>query len=205
MFILFAVKYGRRPIYLASTATQMAMSIWLACMQTTTDLMLTNIFSNMVGALAEVMVQMPVADTYFVHQRGLMNSIYAFMMNTGTCLGPVAAGYVTVSQGWRWAWWWIDLFFGVRLLGFFFLYEETKFLPVTTGDPIATTPDRAAAAQTLPEKPNLESMLTAVSIDTSIPEKTYRQKLSLWSTSPTSLSELTRHIYQPVAFFLLTF
>ncbi|KAJ5723944.1 major facilitator superfamily domain-containing protein [Penicillium malachiteum] len=90
--IPFALAFGRRPVYLVSAAAQFTICIWSAKMQTVTDLMLVNILSCFFGALSEVIVQMTVADVYFVHQRGLMNSIYVWFMNGGANLAPLAAG-----------------------------------------------------------------------------------------------------------------
>ena len=104
LLIPFALKYGRRPIYIASTALQFAVSIWSARLYTIADIMLINAFSCLLGALAEVIVQMTVADVFFVHQRGMMNNIYVWSQNCGAYLAPLAAGYITVSQGWRWVW-----------------------------------------------------------------------------------------------------
>lgn len=102
LLIPFALKYGRRPIYIFSTAAQLGICVWSARIETVADIMLVNAFSCGVGALAEVIVQMTIADMYFVHERGRMNQIYVWMVNTGASLAPVAAGYITVSQGWRW-------------------------------------------------------------------------------------------------------
>lgn len=208
LFVGFALKYGRRSIYLASTAVQLAMSAWFAKMETVADMMLVNVFSNMVGALAEVMVQMTVADVYFVHQRGLMNSIYVLMMTAGASLAPLAAGYVTVSQGWRWVWWWHVILFGAGFLAFLFLYEETKF----SGVPVLNAHDNSQGETTQhTDKGDVENVediskpaaqLTTISTDPSIPKKTYWEKLALWSTSPSSFSQLARHVYEP---FLILF
>lgn len=104
MLIPFALKYGRRPIYIVSIALQFGISIWSAKIQTVADIMLVNAFSCLLGALAEVICNMTIADVYFVHQRGKMNSIYVWFMSMGGSMAPVAAGYITTSQGWRWVW-----------------------------------------------------------------------------------------------------
>jgi MFS family permease len=127
ILIPFALKYGRRPVYVLSTTVQCGICVWFARMQTVTDLMLTNILSCVVGALAEVLVQMIAADVYFVHQRGLMNSVYVWFMTVGTTLPPLAGGYIVTSQGWRWVWWWMVILMGAGLIAFTFLYKEMKF------------------------------------------------------------------------------
>lgn len=61
IFIPFALKFGRRPMYLFSLIGQMGVMIWSAKMQSPADLILTNLFNCLLGALAEVIVQMTVA------------------------------------------------------------------------------------------------------------------------------------------------
>jgi MFS family permease len=52
----FALKYGRRPVYIVTTILQFAVSIWSAKMETVADIMLVNAFGCGLGALAEVIV-----------------------------------------------------------------------------------------------------------------------------------------------------
>jgi MFS family permease len=51
LLIPFALKYGRRPVYIFSTLVQFAMYVWSAKLETVADLMLVNAFSCGVGAL----------------------------------------------------------------------------------------------------------------------------------------------------------
>lgn len=93
LLIPFALKYGRRPIYIVSTAVQLGVSVWSARIETVADIMLVNAFGCGIGALAEVICNMTIADVYFIHQRGRMTSIYVWMQNVGGTMAPVAAGY----------------------------------------------------------------------------------------------------------------
>ncbi|KAK3068985.1 hypothetical protein LTR53_013030 [Teratosphaeriaceae sp. CCFEE 6253] len=102
MLIPFALKYGSRPVYVFSSIAQFAISIWAARTQTAGDWWGVNSVQCWLGALAEVLVQMTISDVFFVHQRGLMNSIYIWTANVGSNLAIVAAGFITVDQGWRW-------------------------------------------------------------------------------------------------------
>lgn len=217
LLIPFALKFGRRPVYVFSTAIQFALTVWSARLQTVADLMLVNLFSCLVGSLAEVIVQMTVADMFFVYQRGTMNSLYYWSTRIGAQLAPLAAGYVTLSQGWRWVWWWIAIFFGVNLVAFLFAYEETRFVApridgIAMGQGISLDegPVKEAKndkARSLRSVKDVEtqtiagSPVTAVTTDPGIPLKTYRQRLALWSSSPGSLGSFFRHSYQ--AFMVL--
>lgn len=216
MLIPFALKYGLRPIYVLSSAAQMAIMIWAARTVTAGDWWGVNALQCWVGSLAETMVQMTVADVFFVHQRGLMNSIYIWSSNFGSSLAPVAAGFVTASMGWRWVWWWMAIFFGVVLVAFIFGFEESKFdwtAAVIHGVPPpvdgASTksdaeiqpdekqpesdPEKEAASNVM----SGEGPLTAIQIDPSLPRKTYLQRLSLATTTPGPFMLFARHAYQP--------
>lgn len=127
MLMPFALKYGLRPVYVLSCAAQLGVMVWAARTRTAADWWGVNAVQCWLGSLGECMVQMTVTDVFFVHQRGLMNSVYVWSASFGGSLAPVAAGFVTASQGWRWVWWWCAILFaletGVMILGF----EESKF------------------------------------------------------------------------------
>jgi MFS family permease len=114
-------------VYIVSTIVQIVATVWQAKMQTTGDLMGTNILSGVAGAISESIVQMTISDLFFVHQRATMNAIYLLMVDVGSFLAPVAAGYAANTQGWRWIWWWTAIFLGVTLVLIVFFYEETKY------------------------------------------------------------------------------
>lgn len=85
--IPLAAKYGRRPVYVGSSIINLGMAIWLAKAETYLDLMLSNLICGFTGSVSEVLVQLTVEDMFFVHQRGLANSIYLLASNAGvSCL-----------------------------------------------------------------------------------------------------------------------
>lgn len=216
MLIPFALKYGLRPIYILSSAAQMAIMIWAAKTQTAGDWWGVNALQCWVGSLAETMIQMTVADVFFVHQRGLMNSIYIWASNFGSSLAPVAAGFVTTSQGWRWVWWYMSIFFGLVLVALIFGFEESKFdwtKTVLVGRPAASDeslshaksndqekkapladPEKQAQAE---QRTAEASEVASVFISSDIPRKTYWQMLGLTTTTPGPWQIFVRHAYQP--------
>lgn len=102
LLIPFALKYGRRVVYLVSIVVSFATCIWQARMRTGGDLLGANLLSGLAGATSETICQMTIADVFFVHQRGAANAVYLFMVNAGSFLALIPAGYVAESQGWRW-------------------------------------------------------------------------------------------------------
>ncbi|KAJ5908199.1 hypothetical protein N7495_000881 [Penicillium taxi] len=194
VLVPFALKFGRRPVYILSLASLCGLSAWSAKMQNAADLMLVNILSSIVGSLAEVIVQMTVTDVYFVHERGLMNTLYFWFMTTGANLSTLVGGYITLSQGWRWVWWWMTILLGAGLVAFVFLYEETMFIRSIDGTGKENIETLTSPRDSLPTG---QTTTGTAHIDYTIPKKTYCQKLELWSNSPISFDQLFKHIYQP--------
>jgi MFS family permease len=216
LFIPFVHKYGRRSLYLLSSVLQLASVIWLAKSNTFGDLMGSNLMSGLGGAISETVVQITIADVFFVHQHGTMNGWYLIFTSIGAFLGPVASGYVVKSQGWRWIWWWCVIFMALNLILVLFFFEESKYIPVINGHSASRvtalaetnllSEDRKDGGVEEPTKVDGDENQntlerTSTTIDTTMPRKTYRQRLALVTTSEGSI---THHFYQP-AVVLFTF
>lgn len=155
VFIPFAKKYGRRSTYMVSTLLVTAAVWWSAFMRTPAEVILTNVLMGLAGATNETAVQMSVRihwgrgsdvfraadpppvqirDMFFLHQRGSANGLYLIAVTAGSFLTPMAAGAQAFSSGWRSSYLtlagWMT---GLSLL-FILSFEETKFVPGTTGD-----------------------------------------------------------------------
>ncbi|KAF2105947.1 major facilitator superfamily domain-containing protein [Lophiotrema nucula] len=211
LFIPFALKFGRRPIYILSIAALLAISIWSAEITSVVDLILVNALGFLVASLSEVLVQLTVADVFFIHQRGRMNTAYIWITYLGGNLGPLIAGYVTDSQGWRWTWRWCAIFFGITLIVFTFGYEETKFNRTVAMSDTPTASSANSESQALIDESASDSgslqwnrwetedtIRRRMHIDYSIPRKSYRERLSMTTTSPGALEVFFRHSYQPI-------
>ncbi|KAJ4112254.1 hypothetical protein NW765_015323 [Fusarium oxysporum] len=207
MLVPFALKFGRRPLYLFSSLVQIGVGIWSAKIQNVPDLLLVNAINNIFGALAEVIVQMTIADVFFIHQRGTLNSIYIWFWQISVSLGPFIAGYITTGQGWRWVWWWNAILFGAFFILVCFCYEETKYC--TEGSLAPAQPDVEDDSKSAADRPWPASVAVeegsqhnpyAVRANYNIPKKTYWQRLALTTTSSSSggLRTLLGHMYQPI-------
>ncbi|KAJ5629940.1 hypothetical protein N7528_003597 [Penicillium herquei] len=205
-FIPLVHKYGRRPVYIFSVALQFVSCIWQAEVYTVGNFMGANLISGLGGAISEIIVQITVADLFFVHQHATMNGWFVIFQSAGAFLGPVASGYIVDSQGWRWTWWWCVIFFGVTLVCVLFFFEESKYVPVLDGQAVVVQPQVTQAASPRDKKDNVQAdddgeistpgvVSTQVMINPNIPLKTYRERMA-WIT-PTSESMLP-HFWQPI-------
>lgn len=203
-FIPLVHKYGRRPMYLFSTALQLASCIWQAQTFSVGSFIGANLISGLGGAISEVIAQITVADMFFVHQHATMNEWFVIFQSAGAFLGPVASGYIVDSQGWRWIWWWCVIFFAITLICVIFLFEESKFVPVLNGQSlVSTTPAQAIdisedskAKSTIDHEATTEQTpASRVGTNLEIKPKTYFERMAL--VTPTNES-LLPHFWQPI-------
>ncbi|KAJ6784422.1 hypothetical protein PWT90_07059 [Aphanocladium album] len=183
LFIPLMDKLGRRPLYMLSSTLQLGACVWLARTQTVVDLWLANLLAGLGGAVCETIVQVTISDVFFVHEHASMNAYYMFFTCMGAYLGPVAAGYVVESQGWRWIWWWCVILFGVQLVLIMFCFEESKYSATILDAQLAPgdAENKDAAATTGFEKTISQGMDRTLShrfIDRDIPAKPYRERMA---------------------------
>lgn len=210
-FIPFVHKYGRRPLYIISVTIQFASCIWQAKVNSGGSLIGANVLSGLGGAISETVVQITIADVFFVHQHATMNGWYLVFTSIGAFLGPVASGYQVASMGWRWIWWWCVIFIGINLVAVIFFFEESKFIPTLVGRQATTVTQSARRAslegdehgKTLDGKTTETATAerTVSHIDPTIAPRTYRQRMA-WTTKTDG--PITQHFWQPVV-ILFTF
>ncbi|KAI8650814.1 MFS domain-containing protein [Fusarium keratoplasticum] len=204
LFIPFAYKYGRRPVYLFSALLQFVGCIWFATTKNIGDSYGSNLISGLGGAISETIAQMTIADLFFVHDHASMNGWYLFSTFTGAYLGPVASGYIVESQGWRWMWWWCVILFGINLVLILLFFEETKFTRVLTGshEVASDQGERNESTETSRDKQaQLQQVSSAVQLESPPRKKSYRERLA-WVTKTDG--SMLHDFYQPVV-VLFTF
>ncbi|KHN95286.1 Major facilitator superfamily domain, general substrate transporter [Metarhizium album ARSEF 1941] len=200
VFVPLVHKYGRRPFYILSTAIQVAASIWAARTQNRVDLWVSNLLAGLGGSISESIVQITIADLFFVHHHAAMNGCYLFVVASGAFLGPVAAGYVVQNQGWRWMWWWCTILLGTGLVVILLFFEESKYLPAIEGhcqpslpatlhgEPGQNQPE-IAPHEVIPASPQkdkgrpVERTKSNVVLDAAIPMMPLRERLALFTRS----------------------
>ncbi|KAE8361511.1 major facilitator superfamily domain-containing protein [Aspergillus caelatus] len=126
----------------------------------------------------EAVVVITIVDLFFVHQHARMNGIFLFMQSLGSTGGPIAAGYIVVSMGWRWMWWMIAIFLGVNLILVLFFFEESKYIPLV----------KIAEPSTL-------RVATRSTVDVRRSRKSIRQRLAFVTKTD---MPVVQHFYQPL-------
>ncbi|KAJ6104529.1 hypothetical protein N7523_010849 [Penicillium sp. IBT 18751x] len=196
LFIPFAKKYGRRPVYIISTALMLVTSFWTARLTSLAELYICNLLQGLAGATNETIVEITIADLFFVHHRGTTNAIYMTMVMIGSFLTPMAAGAQATRQGWRWSYETMGIFNAIFLGLFAIFYEETKFVPVisgregitpTTDDDIPISKDDDIKDPVQSETnitTDIEASRFHHELDLTIPMNSWRKRLALLTPTP---------------------
>ncbi|EEA25195.1 hypothetical protein TMatcc_006583 [Talaromyces marneffei ATCC 18224] len=199
-FIPFVYKYGRRPIYLFSLTLQLAVTLWAGWADTAAQFIVFNLFAGLGGAISETIVQITIADLFFVHQRGMANGIFLAMETIGSFLGPLVAGYIIQAQSWQYMWWWTALLIGINLILAIGLFEETKYVPEIGGQVVAPSSTASASKPTTTTAKSPEPSLDDVPQSEEIMwrQKSRRERLGLITKTDIPLFQ---HAWNP--FFIL--
>jgi MFS family permease len=201
LFIPLAHKYGRRPLYILSSVVQLSMAIWSGKLVTGGDLIAVNLIMGLGGAISEAIVMITIVDMFFVHQHARMNGIFLFMQTLGSTGGPIAAGYITTSQGWRWIWWWIAIFLGANFVAVLCFFEESKYMPNIIGQGLAGQNNRSYDGMGAPKtNEKLEEKYTQpISTGSTMSPRYLKKPLSRRPAFVTKTDiPIKQHFYQPL-------
>ncbi|KZF20415.1 MFS general substrate transporter [Xylona heveae TC161] len=126
-WIPIAMKFGRRLVFLATTAICLAGTVWTGSFNGTGQWFGSNILSGIGTAAYEAVIQLVIFDIFFAHQRGRMLAVYIFGQQLGSIIGLITGGYICDTVGWRWSQYICAIINAVVLLSFFFTFDETMF------------------------------------------------------------------------------
>ncbi|KAJ5126427.1 hypothetical protein N7448_005729 [Penicillium atrosanguineum] len=205
ILVPLALKFGRRPVYLLTAVVVLLTTIWQAVLRDLANMMAAQVFNGIACAVGWTLV--PITVRIFD----------AICFGPWVFLAPVAAGYIADGQGWPWIYWWSAIFVAVNLLLFIFAFEETKFsIPTIAGSGMRTLATArntetvnasdvlkrikpASSGQPTPAQETfIEPSGADFGISYSIPLKTYRQRMALFTTTAGPPGQFMQNIYRPL-------
>jgi len=80
-----------------------------------------------------------IADIFFLHDRGKWNTLYWVVYMGSLMVGPIVAGSMTETVGWRSFWWFNTGLLGLSFLMVVFMFPETRFQRRFPGDTNSTS------------------------------------------------------------------
>lgn len=124
----FATKFGKRPVFLFSTAICI---IGTAIGEARIDynhLLAARIVQGFATSAFESLIVSSVGDLYFVHERGTRVAFINFILNACSGLASIICGQVFAGLGWLWLFHLFQIFLVVQFIAMFLFCPETTYI-----------------------------------------------------------------------------
>jgi MFS family permease len=160
IWIPFANVYGRRPIYLLTTAIGFATALACGFTHTFGQLVAARVFNGLFP-VAMALGPATVNDLFFFHQRGRAMGVFTVALTSGAHFASLVGGPVGQFLGWRWCFKLTAIMNAAVFIIIFFCLPETLYV-----------------------RHHNHLTLTATEREVRLQPKTYLSSLRLWSTYP---------------------
>lgn len=124
----FSRKYGKRPVFLASTLLDIIGTAVGEAAISYNHLLAARIIQGFSTSAFESLIVATVGDMYFVHQRGLRVSLINFVLNSASSLASIICGQVFADLGWLWLFHMFQIFLVFQFVAMFLFCPETTYL-----------------------------------------------------------------------------
>ncbi|KAJ9610851.1 hypothetical protein H2200_005628 [Cladophialophora chaetospira] len=126
-WIPLSYKYGRRPVYLATTFLGFASALGSSYAQSFGQLIVARVFNGFFP-VAFALGAATVVDLFPYHQRGRAMGFFTVTMVNGSHLAPIVGGLIGQYCGWRWIFKFVAIVDAIMLVTAVFCLPETFYL-----------------------------------------------------------------------------
>ncbi|USW57028.1 Putative major facilitator superfamily, MFS transporter superfamily [Septoria linicola] len=137
------VKWGRRPVYLASFTIYTATALWTGMARSYGNTLVARIFMGFAAGSGECLAPLTISDIFFLHERGTIMAAYTASLNFGVSIGIIVSGLVTMNLSYRYVYYVAAALIGLLTIVVFFTMPETSYARCTSHE-----------SSTLDEKPS---------------------------------------------------
>ncbi|UKZ81785.1 hypothetical protein TrVFT333_009558 [Trichoderma virens FT-333] len=95
------IKYGRRPVYIASFTLYTVTVIWAAVADSYANQLAARIVMGFAIGAGECLAPVTIADVSFLHERSALMAVYTAAVSGGVAGGIIVSGLITIAHGWR--------------------------------------------------------------------------------------------------------
>jgi MFS family permease len=99
---------GRRPVFIFTSFIFFATVLWCAGAKNFHSLVAARIIGGFVSATTEALMEVIVADIFFLHERGWWMGFALFFLTNGAIVS-IGSGFLITTHGWRWLFWVFNL------------------------------------------------------------------------------------------------
>ncbi|KAK7060038.1 MFS general substrate transporter [Favolaschia claudopus] len=122
----FSEEFGRRPLFVVCTIVFTAMYVVQATANNIQTVIAARFICGAFGSTGSTMVGGTVADVWAPAERGRPMAVYSVFAVAVTGAGPVVAGYIEMSLGWRWIQWIHTIAGGICIVLTITILKETR-------------------------------------------------------------------------------
>jgi MFS family permease len=121
------VKYGRRPIYVASFTLYVATGFWCGFVSSYGAELAGRIVMGLASGAGECLGPLTITDIFFLHERGAVMATYTAFLSMGVAGGIVIDGLITINYSWRYIYYVACALIGALTLLVVFTFPETTY------------------------------------------------------------------------------
>ncbi|KAE9962427.1 hypothetical protein BLS_000337 [Venturia inaequalis] len=197
LWMPFAIKYGRRPVYLLSNLLMGVACIWLGITSSMsyTPFILARAFLGIFEAPIESIAPSTITDVFFLHERGEKVSLYGLSVLGGNALGPMFSAFIIQYCGMNWAFYTVAISIAIGQVSIFFFMPETKFtgsrttisLPLADAFESDVKGDLVEGIEMVPSSKTSSDIIEPNASPT-VPAKTYVESLAFWGKGDPNIS-----------------
>ncbi|KAH6957397.1 major facilitator superfamily domain-containing protein [Fusarium avenaceum] len=181
LWLPLIVKFGRRPVYVASFTLYTAVVAWAGGATSFNSELGARIMMGVASGAAECLAPLTISDLFFVHERGTIMAIYTTALSAGVGCGIVIAGLITKDLHWRYIYWVSLILIGSCTILIIFTFPETRYDRAEgPGDGRTTTEDERIISPNSKSEGTYSDSARQSCFSVS-PKQTYRQSLRLFS------------------------
>ncbi|GAM89316.1 hypothetical protein ANO11243_073530 [Dothideomycetidae sp. 11243] len=179
----FSRKYGKRPVFLASTLFDIIGTALGEAKVSYKYLLAARVIQGMATSAFESLTVAAIGDMFFVHQRGSRVALINFILNTASSLASIICGVVFSRLGWRWLFHLFQIFLVIQFVVMFLFCPETTYIRDSRYD-LDTAKDEkltelAEVEQTYRQKNHEDAEKTNTTFV--VPRKTFVQELAVFT------------------------
>ncbi|KIX08667.1 uncharacterized protein Z518_03324 [Rhinocladiella mackenziei CBS 650.93] len=189
------IKYGRRPVYILSFLVYGGCALWAGLATSYASELSARLMLGLAGGSAECLAPLTIADTFFLHERGLVMALYSASLSSGIAGGIIISGLITMKKSWRVIYYVATAFIWALVIAIFLTMPETSYRRFQKNDQLSVKPSGVSGSKEA-------SSHVEISDSTVPPKKTYFQRLAIFSGTYTSES-LWKLFWRPVPLLFL--
>ncbi|UKZ56044.1 hypothetical protein TrVGV298_009869 [Trichoderma virens] len=122
------IKYGRRPVYIASFTLYTVTVIWAAVADSYANQLAARIVMGFAIGAGECLAPVTIADVSFLHERSALMAVYTAAVSGGVAGGIIVSGLITIAHGWRTIYYVSVALIGAMTVVLCFTMPETSYI-----------------------------------------------------------------------------